>query len=127
MKKKLGFKILLNIFLVACIVYFVYDTILYTGYLINMAKQASSVNNLAFINFCKDYKYEILHLVFSFLSLLIDILFIIIIDFKDIKYLSNSLLQSLSKKEREKAKAEQNQKRIEALEKELQNLKNQGK
>lgn len=123
MKRKLGFKILLNIFLVACIIYFVYDTILYTGHLINMAKQASSVNNLAFINFCKEYQYEILHLVFSFLSILIDILFIIIIDFKDIKYLSASILQSLSKKEREKSKAEQKQKKIEALEKELQDLK----
>jgi hypothetical protein len=119
MKKKLTLKVILNVILVVCIAYLLYDAIIYVKWFISTEKYAK---HLEFPSIFWYFKHETFHLLFTLFALICNIVTLILIDFKGISYLCNSALKEY-REHKEVTKEEQKKKKIEALEKELHKLK----
>lgn len=115
MKKKLAFKIILNLSLFFCFVYFLYDFIYYLIWFIETNRISKL---LEFPTIFSHFKYETVHLVISLISVILLLTSLIMINFKGTQWLCGSLL-----KETESRKKERKQKKIEELEKQLDELK----
>lgn len=119
MKKKLVFKIILNLSLFFCFIYFLYDFIYYLRWFIETDRISKL---LEFPTIFSHFKYETVHLVISLISIILLLTSIIMINFKGTQWLCGSIGKEM--KDRKEATAEERkQKKIEELEKQLDELK----
>lgn len=123
MEKKLILKIVFNVILIVSIgwlFYFGIDRTKVVIYYKNMIEQSAlaahdeNLKNIIFEN--------TIYSIFSFLSAITELLILFLLDFKGIKYLSESVIKSMNEKKEATAEAKK-QKKIEQLEKELNSLK----
>lgn len=123
MEKKLILKIVFNVILIVSIgwlFYFGIDRTKVVIYYKNMIEQSAlaahdeNLKNIIFEN--------TIYSIFSFLSAITELLILFLLDFKGIKYLSESVIKSMNEKKEATAEAKK-QKKIEQLEKELNELK----
>lgn len=119
MKKKLVRKIILNVLLLLGIVVFIYMGITFS---INLPQYIEIAIKYDDPYFKKTITRSIITIIASFLSAVIDIIFLVIIDRNEMTYLCSSTLKEY-REHKEVTKEEQKKKKIEALEKELQDLK----
>ena len=119
MKKKLVRKIILNVLLLLGIVVFIYMGITFS---INLPQYIEIAIKYDDPYFKKTITRSIITIIASFLSAVIDIIFLVLIDRNEMTYLCSSALKEY-REHKEATKEEQKQKKIEALEKELHKLK----
>lgn len=117
--KKIIFKVILNIVLICCIAYFIYDCIFYIQYLHEID---SNSKYLSFPGIFRNFKYEVIHITFSLIAIVFNIIALTLIDVKGISYLCGSALKE-HKENKETLEEAKKQKKIEQLEKELNELK----
>ncbi len=113
--KKTIFKIVLNLILILCFAYFVYDSIIYIQWFIETDKIAKQ---LEFPTIFSHFKYETIHLCFSIIATILHLIILILINVKGVSYLCGSAVKDY--RERKEARK---QKKIEELEKQLNELK----
>lgn len=113
--KKIIFKVILNVALIFCIAYFIYGCIFYIQYL---HETITHIKYISYPTIFRNFKYEILHIVFSIIAIIFNVLALVLIDIKGVSYLCSSAVKDY--RERKEARK---QKKIETLEKQLNDLK----
>lgn len=112
MKKKLILKIILDVVLLICSALLIYNTI---NIIKNISFYLNVLPNKIIITW-------IINAIGSLFAVFINLLFLIVINLKGFKYLTESIIKSMHEK-KESTSKERKQKRIEELEKELNALK----